>query len=96
MSVYVDDMQAGFGRMVMCHMIADSREELDQMADKINVKRRWIQNAGTWSEHYDVCLSKRKLAVANGAIEVGMRELVKRMRYGGIGNWKVTRASNET
>ena len=75
MAVYVDNMQAGFGRMVMCHMFADSREELDAMADKIGVQRKWIQKAGTVYEHYDVCKAKRSLAVKNGAIEVTMRDL---------------------
>jgi len=80
MAVYVDDMQAPFGGMKMCHMIADTREELIAMVDTIGVNRKWIQKAGTPREHFDICLSKRKLAVAAGAVEVSMRELVERMR----------------
>lgn len=80
MPVYVDDMSAAYGRMKMCHMIADSREELDAMADAIGVSRRWIQHQGTWREHYDVCLSKRQKAVQLGAVEVTSRALVMRLR----------------
>ncbi len=68
--VYVDNMQASFGPMKMCHMIADTTKELNAMADKIGVQRKWIQYPGTWQEHYDVCLSKRKLAVKYGAKEI--------------------------
>lgn len=75
MSVYVDDMRAGFGRMKMCHMIADSTEELCTMAIKIGVALKWIQAKGTHREHFDVCLAKRSLAIAMGAQEVTMREL---------------------
>lgn len=75
MAVYVDNMQAGFGRMVMCHMIADTKEELLEMADKIGVQRKWIQDEGKWTEHFDICLSKRKKAVAFGAKEITMMEL---------------------
>lgn len=78
MSVYVDDMAAPFGRMKMCHMTADSHAELDAMADKIGIARRWIQYPGTYKEHYDICLSKRVRALANGAISVTMKELVMR------------------
>ena len=75
MSVYVDDMRAKFGRMTMCHMIADTREELLAMVDRIGVDRKWIQNAGTYREHFDIALSKRALAVAAGAKEITQREL---------------------
>lgn len=80
MSVYVDDMEASFGRMVMCHMAADSTEELLAMADAIGVARKWIQKPGTWQEHFDIAKSKRAQAVQLGAIEVTSRELVTGMR----------------
>lgn len=43
MSVYVDNMEAGFGRMVMCHMWADTLDELFGMVDAIGVQRKWLQ-----------------------------------------------------
>jgi hypothetical protein len=81
MAVYIDSMNAKFGRMIMCHMVADSLEELYLMADKIGVNRKWIQDIGTPHEHFDVCLSAKKKAISFGAIEVGwgkMAELLNR------------------
>jgi len=75
MAVYVDDARMRFGSMLMCHMLADSTDELVAMADKIGVKRKWIQSPGTWKEHFDICLTKRVLAVKAGAMEVTQREL---------------------
>jgi hypothetical protein len=77
MAVYVDNMQANYGRMKMCHMVADSTEELMAMADRIGVARKWIQKAGTYQEHFDICMTKRKVAVSAGALEVTMKELCK-------------------
>jgi hypothetical protein len=77
--VYVDNMGAGFGRMVMCHMIADTTKELLEMADKIGVQKKWIQYAGTYGEHFDICLSKRKKAVQFGAQEITMMEFGRMM-----------------
>lgn len=75
MPVYVDDMQAGFGRMVMCHMIADTHDELLAMARQIGVQDKWIQHPNTYKEHFDICLSKRKAAITKGAIPISQREL---------------------
>lgn len=75
MTVYVDDMRAGFGRMVMCHMIADSDAELHAMADRIGVARRWHQAPPKASHsHYDIALSKRAIAVRLGAVEITWRQ----------------------
>lgn len=76
MSVYVDDFRAQFGNMKMCHMIADTQQELLDMADKIGVQQKWLQYRGTYKEHFDIALSKRVLAVKNGAKEITGRELV--------------------
>lgn len=73
--VYVDNSKNAYGHMVMCHMVADSTEELLEMVDKIKVKRKWIQKQGRYDEHFDICLSKRALAVKFGAKEVTSREL---------------------
>jgi hypothetical protein len=75
MAVYVDDFNASYRGMKMCHMIADTADELLEMVDKIGVQRKWIQDQGTGWEHFDICQSKKAKAVALGAKEIGMREL---------------------
>lgn len=69
MTVYVDSMRAPYRGMLMCHMIADTDAELHAMADRIGVARKWHQG-----DHYDICLSKRALAVAAGAAEITWRQ----------------------
>lgn len=82
MTVYVDDMRASYGRLIMCHMVADTEEELHAMADKIGVARKWYQG-----DHYDIALAKRRLAVGFGAVEITMKQcaaMVANYRY--LGN----------
>ena len=79
MSVYVDSMRAPYRGMVMCHMLADTASELHAMADKIGVARKWFQ-AHASTPHYDICLSKRHLALAHGAIEVDRHGMVAKIR----------------
>lgn len=73
MTVYVDDMRAKYGRMTMCHMIADTEAELHAMADAIGVDRRWYQKNAS-RPHYDISLGKRAKAVELGAVEVTWRQ----------------------
>ncbi|MBB4042053.1 hypothetical protein GGR34_003738 [Microvirga flocculans] len=69
MAVYVDDVKIPYRGMIMCHMFADTREELHAMADKIGVRRKWFQcpPKARW-EHYDICRTKRAAAIRHGAI----------------------------
>lgn len=74
MTVYVDDMMAKYGRMIMCHMIADTDEELHAMADIIGVARRWHQAPPRYSSHYDISLGARAKAVQASATEITVRQ----------------------
>lgn len=74
MAVYVDDMKAKFGRMVMCHLIADTDEELHAMAATIGVARKWHQAPPRHESHYDIAKSKRQKAIDAGAVEITWRQ----------------------
>lgn len=81
MSVYVDRVKLGYGRMIMCHMVADTPAELHAMADRIGVARRWFQTppkASVW--HYDIAQTKRALAVAAGALDCDRNTFVEAVR----------------
>lgn len=83
MTVYVDDMRAPFGKgpykMILCHMIADSSDELLAMADRIGMARRWIQEKDTAREHFDIGLGMKKKAIAAGAVLITQHELARRV-----------------
>ncbi|GEP11775.1 DUF4031 domain-containing protein [Methylobacterium gnaphalii] len=78
MPVYVDQPIFPFGRMMMCHLWADTEAELLAMVDRIGVDRKWIQGHPTLSfgkhrdaswVHFDIAKAKRALAIEAGAIE---------------------------
>lgn len=56
-------------------MLADTPDELHAMANRIGVARRHFQE-GASHPHYDLCKSKRAVAVRCGTIEVSRKELV--------------------
>ncbi len=67
-------MQAKVGQMVMCHMIADSDNELHLMADRIGVNRKWHQKPPKHHSHYDISLGSKKKAISFGAIQITQKQ----------------------
>ena len=77
MTVFVDNVRFVLGGMIMCHMWADTLDELLEMVDKVGVDRKWLQGHPTLSTgkyreaswvHFDVSLSKKNKAIAAGAV----------------------------
>jgi len=65
----------------MCHMLADTEEELHTFAFALGLKREWFQPLST--PHYDLSLERRRRALQLGAIEIdryAVYELIKRWR----------------
>ncbi len=79
--VFVDDAIYPYGRMMMCHMMSKDVEALHAMASKIGIARKWFQNKKGRTPHYDICKSKRALAVKFGAIETDRRGMVEIIRH---------------
>lgn len=75
MSVYVDNYCAAYRGMKMSHLAADSLDELHEMAERLGLRREWFQDKNL--PHYDVCKSKRALAIKLGAKEVSSRKIVE-------------------
>ena len=97
MSVYVDNMNAPFGRMVMCHLWADTHDELLAMVDRIGVQRKWLQQPpkASWV-HFDIALSKKALAIKAGAIEtdrLGPLEYEARADLASSEPWRIERGT---
>lgn len=72
---YVDASKHRYGRMVMCHLVADTVAELHSVAKLLGLDRRWFQDDGL--PHYDICKDKRARALALGALQVSTRDIVR-------------------
>ena len=84
MSVYVDPVMNHGGSPTFpwpfsCHMYADTLDELHALAKSIGLKRAWFQDKDKLP-HYDLVATKRKAAVACGAIEHTREQMVQFMR----------------
>ncbi len=75
MSVYVDEPIFEWRGRSWAHLMADSTPELHAFAARLGLKREWFQpGRRAERDHYDVTESKRKQALALGAIAETMEE----------------------
>ena len=77
--IYVDHARIPYGQMLMSHLMADTPEELREMAKKLEIER-YIQYPGTPKEHLDVSEYKRAEAIRMGAASVTGRQLAEIIR----------------
>ncbi len=77
--IYIDDMQrparVGPVEGVWSHLLSDlpgeaGTAELLAFAERLGIDARWIQNAGTATEHFDVREPTRQRALALGATPI--------------------------
>lgn len=57
-------------------MAADTIDELHGMADILGINRKWFQDKPN-KPHYDICKSKKALAIKHGAKLVDDKEILK-------------------
>ena len=77
MSVYVDSMRkAGSPKYDrMCCMIADTPNELEAMAVKLELKKSWKHNDLDGLDYYNLTAGKRTKAIMLGAISITTQQM---------------------
>lgn len=80
MPVYVDTPRWHAHDRVWCHMVADTSQELDEIALRLGLKPEWKQHAGSPREHFDLPPEGRERAIQLGAVPVPSREIARIIR----------------
>ena len=80
MTVLIDEPRWWHRGRKWCHLVSDeSYDELHAFVGPLGIPRRAFQG-----DHYDIPEEHRAEVVAAGALEVESRELVRRLRAGGL------------
>ena len=76
MTVYVNDanIRNKDGKLIICHMCADTLDELHKMAKAIGVSREWHQDMRL--PRYALSEIKKEKAIERGAKEVSKADFV--------------------
>jgi hypothetical protein len=79
-TILIDEARWWWRGRKWCHLVSDtSYDELHEFADAAGIPRRGFQG-----DHYDVAEEYRVELIDQGALEVESRELVRRLRAGGL------------
>jgi len=84
MSVYVDPLVAVTPAQLAsspwrwrwsCHLVADTLDELHAFAAQLGLRRSWFQDRRKLP-HYDLTPGMRRKAVAAGAVELSIKDMM--------------------
>ena len=79
-AILIDEARWWWRGRRWCHLVSDeSYDELHEFADRVGIPRRGFQG-----DHYDVPEEYRQGLIDAGATNVESRELVRRLRGGGL------------
>ena len=79
-AILIDEPRWWWRGQRWCHLVSDvSLDELHAFAAAVGIPRRVFQG-----DHYDVPEEYRDAMVTAGAVEVGSRELLRRLRTAGL------------
>jgi hypothetical protein len=73
MAVYVNKLRPRFGGLSLCHLLADSLDELHAMAARIGLEPSLFNLEII--PHYDLSRAKRQRAIAAGAKVIDRQQL---------------------
>ena len=78
--VYIGTRKYKYRNMIMSHMIADSINELMNMADYLGIDRKYFQDK-PGKPHFDISQTKKEIALESGnAIEISDKEIVLKLK----------------
>ncbi|HKL21798.1 MAG TPA: DUF4031 domain-containing protein, partial [Tichowtungia sp.] len=70
------------GEHQWCHMWSEDVDSLHRMAKKIGLKEQWFQDRENFP-HYDLVQAKRDKAIEAGAVEIDLRDWIRREKAKG-------------
>lgn len=80
--IYIGRRTYKYRGMIMSHMVADTLEELHEMAEVLGV-RKYFQDENR-RPHYDICRSNVQKALGLGAKRVDERDIIRLFRSKGF------------
>lgn len=77
-AVYIGTLEFEYKGMLMSHMGSPNLEALHRIAVKLGIRKWFHDDDKHLHPHYDVCKSKKQLAIKLGVIEIDDKELINR------------------
>ncbi|WP_151449179.1 DUF4031 domain-containing protein [Lacisediminimonas profundi] len=76
MAAYVDNVAIEWRGNAWCHLVADSLNELHEIARRLGLRHEWFQVSASYP-HYDLTAQTRARAIALGVLVGDRRQIIQ-------------------